>query len=177
VRRFNTTVAFQQQQMKVQQQQAARNMLTRIITPPNIPAGGQHKTDTTATAKTSKDANADGTAGTSLIAAAGSNGVDCRVDRRNTAGGRVGTISRPRRHFKSATPAVNRLAWHPRRPGLLPSASQDGTVILWERQRMPERQINDDKPSNRTSKGFLLRNQGVAVQSETIVFVAVSSDV
>jgi hypothetical protein len=40
--------------------------------------------------------------------------------------------------------AVNRLAWHPQRAMLL-SASQDGTVLLWERKQQQPQQIRSKK--------------------------------
>jgi hypothetical protein len=98
---------------------------------------GQHKTaDSTSTAKTtdSKDQNTVGT-GTSLIAAAGSNGVIVVWTAETLLEGESGQFPAPDAILSQHVRAVNRLAWHPRRPGLLLSASQDGTVILWERQR------------------------------------------
>lgn len=118
-------------------------------------------------------------AGTSLIAAAASNGVTVvwnaatfleacgvKVASTNSAGATGGgshganssknKSSQPSRFSKgghhvppqpATTPsmapeavlsehvrAVNRLAWHPKLPGLLLSASQDSTVLLWERK-------------------------------------------
>jgi WD40 repeat protein len=73
---------------------------------------------------------------TSLIAAAGSNGaivVWSAETLLQTA--ESGRFPAPDALLNKHVRAVNRLAWHPRRPGLLLSASQDGTVLLWERLR------------------------------------------
>lgn len=66
----------------------------------------------------------------SLVAAAGSNGmiVVWSADNLLEKGSTV-----PEAVLSQHSRAVNRLDWHPIRPGLLLSASQDGKVILWER--------------------------------------------
>jgi hypothetical protein len=116
--------------------------------------GGQHKTDATAkTTDTDKD-----TTGTSLIAAAGSNGVIVVWTAETLLEGESGQFPAPDAILSQHARAVNRLAWHPRRPGLLLSASQDGTVILWERQRSntgtADQQRRQSKQSNKQGFSF-----------------------
>lgn len=50
--------------------------------------------------------------------------------------GSVTAVSPPEAVLSQHIRAVNRLAWHPIRPGLLLSASQDATVLLWERRKV-----------------------------------------
>jgi WD40 repeat protein len=96
---------------------------------------------------------------TSVIAAAGSNGVIVAWNASsflsapllsNSSGGGLnprknmgstqqvssGTFGQPEASFFAHSRAVNRLAWHPtgRRPYLLLTASQDGSVKLWDRR-------------------------------------------
>lgn len=103
---------------------------------------------------------------TSVVAAAGSNGVvvawnaqalvgDLTTSSSNNSGGGPGglfhdrkrnvgasqvspsaSIGQPEAAFLAHSRAVNRLAWHPtgHRPYLLLTASQDGTVKLWDRR-------------------------------------------
>jgi len=47
----------------------------------------------------------------------------------------VGSAFQPEAVLIEHSRAVNRLAWHNRRPGLLLTASQDSTVKLWERRQ------------------------------------------
>lgn len=120
--------------------------------------GQQHKADTPTTAKTTdKDANAGTGTGTSLIAAAGSNGVIVVWTAETLLEGESGQFPAPDAILSQHARAVNRLAWHPRRPGLLLSASQDGTVILWERQRSnttTDQQRRQSKQSNKQGFSF-----------------------
>jgi hypothetical protein len=112
-----------------------------------------------------------------LIAAAGSNGVIVVWTAETLLEGESGQFPAPDA-ILSQPNTVNRLAWHPRRPDCCCRRRKMGRLFCGNGNAvMPEQINNDDNPSNRTSKGFLLRNQGVAVQSETIVFVAVVSDV
>jgi hypothetical protein len=105
--------------------------------PPKHNSGksGQHHKADTASTKTTTDKDTHVGAGTSLIAAAGSNGVIVVWTAETLLEGESGQFPAPDAILSQHARAVNRLAWHPRRPGLLLSASQDGTVILWERQR------------------------------------------
>lgn len=59
------------------------------------------------------------------------------------------SIGQPEAVFLAHSRAVNRLAWHPtgNRPYLLLSASQDGTVKLWDR-RATSAAVGDDKSAN-----------------------------
>jgi WD40 repeat protein len=59
------------------------------------------------------------------------------------------SIGQPEAAFLAHSRAVNRLAWHPtgNRPYLLLTASQDGTVKLWDR-RASSAAVADDKTSN-----------------------------
>jgi hypothetical protein len=109
-----------------------------------------------------------------LIAAAGSNGVIVVWTAETLLEGESGQFPAPDA-ILSQPNTVNRLAWHPSTSGTaaVGVARWDGYSVGNGNAVMPEQINNDDNPSNRTSKGFLLRNQGVAVQSETIVFVAV----
>lgn len=76
----------------------------------------------------------------SFLAAAGSNGVFCIWNARPAflqSGASSTTMGYPPDCVRShSSRAVNRLAWHPtgRYPGRLLTASQDGTVKLWERK-------------------------------------------
>lgn len=65
----------------------------------------------------------------SLIAAAGSNGLIVVWNAEHLLGG----SNAPEAVLSQHVRAVNRLDWHPTRPGLLLSASQDSKVLLWER--------------------------------------------
>lgn len=67
----------------------------------------------------------------SLIAAAGSNGLIVVWNAENLLGG----SNAPEAVLSQHVRAVNRLDWHPTRPGLLLSASQDSKVLLWERRQ------------------------------------------
>jgi WD40 repeat protein len=110
----------------------------------------QNKADNTA-----KTTEKDTGAGTSLIAAAGSNGVIVVWTAETLLEGESGHFPAPDAILSQHARAVNRLAWHPRRPGLLLSASQDGTVILWERIRKvttTDQQRRQSKQS--TKQGF-----------------------
>ncbi len=81
---------------------------------------------------------------TSVIAAAGSNGVIVAWNANALLSGSARSqqaasmtfIEQPEAAFLAHSRAVNRLAWHPtgRRPYLLLSASQDGTIKLWDRR-------------------------------------------
>jgi WD40 repeat protein len=84
---------------------------------------------------------------TGLIAAAGSNGVIVVYSLDNNA---EAVLSQ---HVR----AVNGLAWHPTRDGLLLSASHDATVLLWERL---EETVQADHA--KSSKGLHHRLFGVA---------------
>lgn len=107
----------------------------------------------------------------SMIAAAGSNGVIV-VWNAETLLGIVDSPSSTADSGSNGPPSpaqapeavlcqhvrqVNRLAWHPSKHGLLLSASQDGTVLLWERRKMedvsPAAHINPNANSSRF-KGF-----------------------
>jgi WD40 repeat protein len=109
-----------------------------------------NKTDT---AKTEDRDTSVGTAGagTSLIAAAGSNGVIVVWSAETLLEGESGQFPAPDAILSQHARAVNRLAWHPRRPGLLLSASQDGTVILWERQRTKVTTTDQQKRQSKAS--------------------------
>jgi len=79
----------------------------------------------------------------SLIAAAGSNGVIVVWSAATLLEGTAGITNNnvaaaaPEAVLSQHARAVNRLAWHPTVHGRLLSASQDSTVLLWERRRGP----------------------------------------
>lgn len=74
-----------------------------------------------------------------IIAAAGSNGVvvvwssASFVPDTTSHGSSTLTNQQPEGILNQHSRAINSLAWHPKRPGLLLTASQDATVKLWER--------------------------------------------
>ena len=77
----------------------------------------------------------------SIVAAAGSNGAVVVWSARlsflvDVDGSSASSMAnqQPEAVLSQHSRAVNRLAWHPRRPGLLLTASQDATVKLWIRQ-------------------------------------------
>jgi hypothetical protein len=118
--------------------------------------GQQHKVDN-ATATKGTEQDSDIGTGTSLIAAAGSNGVIVVWTAETLLENETGQFPAPDAILSQHARAVNRLAWHPRRPGLLLSASQDGTVILWERQRnniSADQQRRQSKQSNKQGFSF-----------------------
>ena len=99
-------------------------------------------------------------ASSSLVAAAGSNGVILVWDAaallegvtngkpvKGAAGRSTAAVSAtaipPEAVLRQHVRAVNRLAWHPKRPGFLLSASQDATVLLWERRRVSDHDGKD----------------------------------
>lgn len=86
-----------------------------------------------------------------LIAAAGSNGVIVVWSASNLLEGISTTNQQQQQQLSVQAPeavlsqhvrAVNRLAWHPNKQVLL-SASQDGTVKLWERRRKTKGEKDD----------------------------------
>ncbi|GKY92256.1 hypothetical protein MPSEU_000196700 [Mayamaea pseudoterrestris] len=84
----------------------------------------------------------------SFIAAAGSNGVIVVF----SASSLLEADSNPLVEviLSEHVRAVNGLDWHPHLPGLLLSASQDGTVLLWEREQVEEetaKQLSHHAPS------------------------------
>lgn len=88
----------------------------------------------------------------SLIAAAGSNGVIVVWSAATLLQGEGHTVSAaaaPEAVLRKHVRAVNRLAWHPKRPLLL-SASQDATVLLWERK--PRRATDDNGKSQKKNQ-------------------------
>jgi len=87
----------------------------------------------------------------SLIAAAGSNGVIVVWTADTLLGGGPGHPPAPEAVLSQHARAVNRLAWHPTRSGLLLSASQDGTVLLWERGRTSGKEKQTKKRNERFS--------------------------
>jgi hypothetical protein len=95
--------------------------------------------------------------GTSLIAAAGSNGVIVVWTAETLLGEESGHFPKPDAILSQHVRAVNKLAWHPRRPGLLLSASQDGTVIIWERKLEVATTTERQRQSKQSTKqGFSL---------------------
>lgn len=71
----------------------------------------------------------------SFLAAAGSNGVFCIWNSRHVFVKETSASTMPPDAVKShSSRAVNRLAWHPAGKTQLLTASQDGTVNLWERK-------------------------------------------
>ncbi|CAB9500416.1 GATOR complex protein WDR24 [Seminavis robusta] len=78
----------------------------------------------------------------SIVAAAGSNGVvvvwSARKAFLSDGDGTSNAMvnQQPEAILSQHTRAVNRLAWHPKRPGLLLTASQDATVKLWVRRKL-----------------------------------------
>jgi len=123
--------------------------------------------------------------GDSIVAAAGSNGVVVAWHhsaligeatnalpnnvpsglfhgRRERSASTSTTIGQPEAVFLAHSRAVNRLAWHPtgNRPYLLLTASQDGTVKLWDRRATSAAPIDEQAnssvniPNMRTWFGF-----------------------
>lgn len=96
----------------------------------------------------------------SIVAAAGSNGaVVVWSARRSFLADGDGSASsmanqQPEAILSQHSRAVNRLAWHPRRPGLLLSASQDATVKLWVRRPVPKKPIADNSKNRRSWFNF-----------------------
>lgn len=95
-----------------------------------------------------------GSIDTSLIAAAGSNGAvvvwtakqlmfSDGVDGGGASGGSL-VNQQPEAVLSQHTRAVNSLAWHPKRSGLLLTASQDATIKLWERRLVAPR-VEEEK--------------------------------
>lgn len=119
---------------------------------------------------------------TSLIAAAGSNGVIVvwnastlleGIDA-SSAGGKgravpvTSVAAPPEAVLSQHVRAVNRLAWHPKRAGLLVSASQDATVLLWERRRVSEESTersNRKQQDSSAAPGLRLLFGGMVSQS------------
>lgn len=114
---------------------------------------------------------------TSLIAAAGSNGVivvwsaalllglpthadgDTPGNSKNNEAVQKSptapVVQQPEAELSKHTRQVNRLAWHPTKHGLLLSASQDGSVLLWERIR----RRNDDLVDKKSVSADSLKNK------------------
>lgn len=86
----------------------------------------------------------------SLIAAAGSNGLIVVWNAEHLLGG----SNAPEAVLSQHVRAVNRLNWHPTRPGLLLSASQDSKVLLWERIKADGDTADGKKAQNRFNRIF-----------------------
>lgn len=91
----------------------------------------------------------------SLVAAAGSNGVIVIWTAQNLL---EGGSAVPEAALSQHIRAVNRLAWHPTRPNLLLSASQDGKVLLWERRKATDATTADNSSNTGTANGTQTRN-------------------
>lgn len=94
-----------------------------------------------------------------MIAAAGSNGLIVVWNAENLLGG----SNAPEAVLSQHVRAVNRLDWHPTRPGLLLSASQDSKVLLWERIKTDADPMDGKKAQNRFNRIF----GGMAAQTAT----------
>ncbi|CAJ1936291.1 unnamed protein product [Cylindrotheca closterium] len=84
----------------------------------------------------------------SIIAAAGSNGVVVVWTSGSFfPGGGGGSMGNPQPegYLNQHSRAVNSLAWHPRQPGLLLTASQDATAKLWHRKDSIDRKGEDKR--------------------------------
>ena len=108
-------------------------------------------------ASTNKD-NIDKTT-ESLIAAAGSNGIVAIWNANQLlfaegTGGSSALTDQPEAILSQHTRAVNSLAWHPRLPGLLLTASQDSTIRLWERMEVQTKPDSQDSNSRRSFRFF-----------------------
>ena len=142
-------------------------------------------TQTTNNNNNNKSADRFETVQESFVAAAGSNGVvvvwrakrllrsdyDRKSEEKHTSGRRKKSASsssstahlakqqrrqQPEAILSQHTRAVNGLAWHPTRCGLLLTASQDGSVKLWERRAVPQQQAarrGDADHASSPSKG------------------------
>lgn len=94
------------------------------------------------TQRDSNDSNDNTMDSASFIAAAGSNGVivvwsaDTLLLKNQTTGLHNNSFPAPDAVLTQHVRAVNRLAWHPTKTGLLLSASHDGKVLLWERRKV-----------------------------------------
>jgi hypothetical protein len=95
-----------------------------------------------------------------LIAAAGSNGVIVVWSASNLLDG-ISTnqqqqlsVQAPEAVLSQHVRAVNRLAWHPSKQGLLLSASQDGTVLLWERRKKTKGERDQTREEREKQKKF-----------------------
>ncbi len=95
----------------------------------------------------------------SLIAAAGSNGLIVVWNADSLLAG----SNAPEVVLSQHARAVNRLDWHPTRPGLLLSASQDAKVLLWERVKTEGESTEGKKSQNRFNRIF----GGMAAQTTT----------
>lgn len=115
----------------------------------------------------------------SMIAAAGSNGVIViwsaaallEVDKNTPNNHPSASAQAPEAVLSQHLRTVNRLAWHPTKPGLLLSASQDGTVLLWERRKKDAALVTHDKPDTRRFKGlFGLASLTAPVQQQRSLY-------
>jgi WD40 repeat protein len=108
-----------------------------------------------------------------LIAAAGSNGTIVvwnasallNIPQSSFSGQQQQQQHNPIQHAPEAVlslhvRAVNRLAWHPQRAMLL-SASQDGTVLLWERKLQPIRTKDSVSKSREKKEASLGKFRGL----------------
>lgn len=100
----------------------------------------------------------------SFLAAAGSNGVIVIWNARFAflERSQSNTMGYPPDAVKShSSRAVNRLAWHPtgKYPGHLLSASQDGTVKLWERKEATPKPADDKSRDAHGSRSWFGRQE------------------
>lgn len=102
----------------------------------------------------------------SLVAAAGSNGVIAVWNAKQAffseGSGESSTLANQRPEAilsQEHTRAVNSLAWHPKRPGILLSASQDSTVKLWERREVSSTKGKDNDAKKRFGFFNVTQNQ------------------
>lgn len=141
-------------------QQSANTMMTNIVITDVAWSHGITDEDHPQYGKTHDD----NTISSSLIAAAGSNGVIVvwsaatlleGVTSSNTVPATNSSVA-PEAVLTQHVRAVNRLKWHPALYGLLLSASQDSTVLLWERRQnfVDEKITTTSEPIAPIFKGF-----------------------
>jgi len=75
-----------------------------------------------------------------------------RVNRRTDSAAASAHIGQPEAVLVEHTRAVNRIAWHPRRPGIFLTASQDATVKIFERKEHSSVDLDQHKRHNESSK-------------------------
>jgi WD40 repeat protein len=134
---------------------------------PTAPAGTVINVVITDVAWSGHQNEADETSDTerTWIAAAGSNGVIVVWHAEALLWSSGHASIPPEAILSQHVRAVNRLAWHPTRPGILLSASQDATALLWERRIVTSTALAATK--NRDTKFNLFGGNKEAAEPRT----------